>query len=357
MDRLPSLAARVPRQVLRRMRFLRRTIACGTVLRKLPGTHISIEATLGAVLFRFLSRARVWQKMRRPIRRHRARKKKSVQKCLSRIKEACAPWEKDEWYRAGTCWGDTRGEIRSIRADDKRAVSAAKQETRTACHRQQLRGARRAKAEVARRLCELWTGTPSDQIGQFFASKLGARIMLTVLPALIAYGMTVWLAVSGEHTAAVMVGFAALLWASGTWSYLDACVTLSSYVRGRYGILILAEGAGRTRKWILRPGFSYSIGGGADSDIVLNDKKVSPNHATIESRSGRFFVREVKTTSRTYVRGKAASGMVRLSDGDSVRVGTTILRFRRIIPENSGQNGQEKRIRRQRKESSASGER
>lgn len=65
----------------------------------------------------------------------------------------------------------------------------------------------------------------------------------------------------------------------------------------------------------------------ADNDIVVEDPGVSPRHAVIELIGGSFEIRDLDSASGTYVNGVRVKGPVRLEGGETIRIGSTELRF------------------------------
>jgi hypothetical protein len=63
-----------------------------------------------------------------------------------------------------------------------------------------------------------------------------------------------------------------------------------------------------------------------DSDVFLDDVTVSRRHATIERRSGAFFVRDDGSLNGTYVNGERVEE-TRLASGDEIQIGMFKLAF------------------------------
>ncbi len=77
----------------------------------------------------------------------------------------------------------------------------------------------------------------------------------------------------------------------------------------------------------IQPAKETRIGRATDNDIVLVDSSVSRHHAAIESRNGRFQVRDLGSQNGTFVRGERISEAP-LKNGDPVRVGDASFTFR-----------------------------
>jgi diguanylate cyclase (GGDEF)-like protein len=74
------------------------------------------------------------------------------------------------------------------------------------------------------------------------------------------------------------------------------------------------------------PGTPLVIGRGGDCDIRINDHSVSRRHARIQPNADGYCAVDLQSTNGTYVNDVPAS-MVKLKDGDYLRVGNCIYRF------------------------------
>jgi hypothetical protein len=70
------------------------------------------------------------------------------------------------------------------------------------------------------------------------------------------------------------------------------------------------------------------IGRLADSDVVVPDPGVSRRHAEVRRQDGRFVLIDLGSTNGTLVNG-AAVGEHPLEEGDRIKLGNTVLEFRR----------------------------
>jgi len=107
--------------------------------------------------------------------------------------------------------------------------------------------------------------------------------------------------------------------------------------RGR-PFLVLRDEGGQQRLVELPDGATrLSIGRGAGNEVALAwDTEVSRLHAEIESTAGEWTISDDGLSRNgTYVNGTRISGRVRLRDGDVLRVGSTVLAFRRPACEDS----------------------
>lgn len=71
-----------------------------------------------------------------------------------------------------------------------------------------------------------------------------------------------------------------------------------------------------------------TIGRGLNNDIVLEDPRISRQHAQIRFRSRRFLIADLGSTNGTYVNGASVSTEQVLRDGDIVSLGGLELTFR-----------------------------
>lgn len=69
------------------------------------------------------------------------------------------------------------------------------------------------------------------------------------------------------------------------------------------------------------------IGRASLCDIVLGDRTVSRQHATVWQEYGAVYVRDMGSANGTYVNGAKAEGMVRLNAGDKLQLGNVHLRL------------------------------
>jgi pSer/pThr/pTyr-binding forkhead associated (FHA) protein len=80
-------------------------------------------------------------------------------------------------------------------------------------------------------------------------------------------------------------------------------------------------------------GLIKEIGRANTADISLpDDKKASRNHARVEKDGEGWVIVDLSSTNGTFVNGQKI-GQKKLSPGDEVRIGNTILVFRESSPE------------------------
>lgn len=80
-----------------------------------------------------------------------------------------------------------------------------------------------------------------------------------------------------------------------------------------------------SRKWMLRPEHSLTIGRDPGCEIRLDNRLVSRNHAQIYWQDGDWFIRDLASKNGTCVNGQTLTHEICLRDGDEVQVA---LRFK-----------------------------
>ena len=79
---------------------------------------------------------------------------------------------------------------------------------------------------------------------------------------------------------------------------------------------------------LLYPGKNIRIGRSSESDLVVNDPKVSRNHALVEWDGSGFTIRDLGSSNGTFVSGRQAPETpMRLKDGDQITIHTQTLVF------------------------------
>jgi pSer/pThr/pTyr-binding forkhead associated (FHA) protein len=74
-------------------------------------------------------------------------------------------------------------------------------------------------------------------------------------------------------------------------------------------------------------GFMISIGRSANNQVVLKDDAVSRAHALITCEDDKYFISDLGSTNGTLLNGSPLRSRQRLTDGDVIRLGNTILWF------------------------------
>lgn len=69
------------------------------------------------------------------------------------------------------------------------------------------------------------------------------------------------------------------------------------------------------------------IGRGEECDIRILDLMISRRHCQIEWKQGSFYIKDLKSTNKTFLNKKLIEGEEKLEPGDSIYIGSTILLF------------------------------
>jgi pSer/pThr/pTyr-binding forkhead associated (FHA) protein len=91
-------------------------------------------------------------------------------------------------------------------------------------------------------------------------------------------------------------------------------------------LLTVVSGSLRGASFRLQPG-TRRIGREDGADIVIDDRKVSRRHATVELSNGRALLADTSSTNGTWLNDQRISRVMELRDGDRIRVGHVELRF------------------------------
>ncbi len=86
---------------------------------------------------------------------------------------------------------------------------------------------------------------------------------------------------------------------------------------------------GAVLRRVVLPADAVMIGRRAASGVMLADPEVSRRHARVEYIAPRYYVSDLGSTNGTFVNGRKVNGRHPLTDGDTIDVGQTRLRFRR----------------------------
>lgn len=78
-----------------------------------------------------------------------------------------------------------------------------------------------------------------------------------------------------------------------------------------------------------------TIGRGRFNTITLSDEKISKEHCVIERQDKKFFIRDLKSLNGTFVNDKRVTEDVKLSPGDIIFIGDTMLIFQKAHGETS----------------------
>ncbi len=92
--------------------------------------------------------------------------------------------------------------------------------------------------------------------------------------------------------------------------------------------LIVKEGKRIGKEFRLQPDVT-SIGSDVSSDIVIDDEAISRQHGKVRIEEERFMLYDLVSTNGTFVNGEQVA-QHELQDGDEVRLGSTLLVFKKI---------------------------
>ncbi len=70
-----------------------------------------------------------------------------------------------------------------------------------------------------------------------------------------------------------------------------------------------------------------TVGRGLNNDLIVEDPRVSRQHAQLRYRSRRYFIGDLGSTNGTYVNGTQVTTDQVLRDGDTVSFGGLEMRF------------------------------
>jgi pSer/pThr/pTyr-binding forkhead associated (FHA) protein len=90
--------------------------------------------------------------------------------------------------------------------------------------------------------------------------------------------------------------------------------------------LVVQSGSDRGRRFALRGGRT-TVGRGMDNDVVLTDIAVSRHHLTIEASAGQHILHDLGSGNGTLVNDRDEDDAFRLSHGDKLELGNTVLVF------------------------------
>jgi hypothetical protein len=71
------------------------------------------------------------------------------------------------------------------------------------------------------------------------------------------------------------------------------------------------------------------LGRGPECGVELKDEFASNLHAKIYQAGGRYYVEDMGSTNGTYVNSRRINNPTELRNGDSIKIGRTVIEFRR----------------------------
>ena len=91
------------------------------------------------------------------------------------------------------------------------------------------------------------------------------------------------------------------------------------------GRLAVEEGPDADKSIPLRP--VTTVGRAEDNVLMLDDPFASTNHAMVLWREGQWWLEDLESHNGTYLNGQRLDRPQRLTSGDHIRIGESILRF------------------------------
>lgn len=110
---------------------------------------------------------------------------------------------------------------------------------------------------------------------------------------------------------------------NATEEYLEKTITLREKP-----VLAVTRGPGAGEVFNLSTESALSVGRAKANDITIEDVAVSSQHCRVRPEGGGFVLHDLKSTNGTFVNDRRVSRHV-LADGDVIKVGETLLQFRR----------------------------
>ncbi|MCA9673700.1 MAG: DUF4388 domain-containing protein [Kofleriaceae bacterium] len=95
--------------------------------------------------------------------------------------------------------------------------------------------------------------------------------------------------------------------------------------RPRYALRFIS-GKYQGGEFPLRMNREIIIGRSSDLDMVLVEDMVSRRHAKITTTEGDIYIQDMGSTNGTFVNGEKIAGRARLTEGDRILVGTSIIK-------------------------------
>lgn len=94
--------------------------------------------------------------------------------------------------------------------------------------------------------------------------------------------------------------------------------------------LVVQSGAEPGRTYDLAAGRKIMLGRQSGNDVVVPDEQVSRKHAEVEHRDGSLIVTDLNSSNGTFVNGTRIGSPQTLRNGDTVQVGTTVLKVTQV---------------------------
>lgn len=98
---------------------------------------------------------------------------------------------------------------------------------------------------------------------------------------------------------------------------------------GRRPSLVAYDAKGHKTRLDAFLGDQLILGRGPDCGVELKDEFASTLHAKIYCAEGRYYIEDLGSTNGTYVNGRRINSPAELRSGDSIKIGRTVMEFRR----------------------------
>lgn len=92
-------------------------------------------------------------------------------------------------------------------------------------------------------------------------------------------------------------------------------------------LLIIIKGSNTGRNYTLDDNGSTIIGREKTCNIPILDLLVSRRHCQITGENGNYYLKDLNSTNKTLLNGKAIESEIKLNIGDLIKIGDTILLF------------------------------
>lgn len=90
---------------------------------------------------------------------------------------------------------------------------------------------------------------------------------------------------------------------------------------------VVQSGAEPGKTYDLVPNVKYSIGRQSANDVVVSDEQVSRRHAEVQVVQSGILVTDLGSSNGTFINGTRVSSPQTIRPGDTLQVGTTVLRL------------------------------
>ena len=84
---------------------------------------------------------------------------------------------------------------------------------------------------------------------------------------------------------------------------------------------------GKTREFLMRDGFSATIGRSASNDIQIAERHISRLHAVVTCRGGKFIIDDLDSANGTFINGTRVDGSSTMAIGDDIHLFVSMLKL------------------------------